>query len=77
MHTYNQSVGAPGFIASNYPDSQLIFAVDGPDYDYYQQMGGLGSFPYTVVLDENGIILATFVEKLHYEDLQAVIEAAL
>ena len=39
-------------------------------------MGGLGNFPYTVILDENGIILATFVEKLHYEDLQAVIEDA-
>ena len=77
VHTHNQSDGAPAYIAGNYPNSNLIFAVDGPDYGYYQQLGGLGNFPYTVVLDENGIILATFVEKLQYEDLQAVIEDAL
>ena len=44
---------------------------------YYTALGGRGTYPYTVVLDENGVIVKVFWESLHYEDLQAVVEAQL
>ena len=73
---------APDYIAQNYPDSKLIFSwetenVDGIIGPYYIQLGGLGSYPYTVVLDENGVIVKLFFSSVHYEDLKAVVEENL
>ena len=68
---------APEFIQKYYADSQLIFARDGETEAYYASLGGRGTYPYTVVLDENGIVVKIFFEALHYEDLQEVVEATL
>ena len=40
-------------------------------------LGGRGTYPYTMILDENGIVIAIFVNALEYEDLQDVVEAQL
>ena len=61
----------------------MTFAVDdaadetGLAGAYYTALGGRGTYPYTVILDENGIVLAVFVSSLEYEDLQTVVEARL
>ena len=44
---------------------------------YYTALGGRGTYPYTVILDENGVVIALFVEALEYEDLAEVVEAQL
>ena len=83
VHTHTVIDTAPAYIASHYPDSGLIFAKDYPIDEvglvggYYSSLGGRGTFPYTVVLDENGIIRNIFVEALEYEDLQQAVEACL
>ena len=83
VHTHMVMETAPAYIASHYPDSKLIFAKDYPIDDiglvggYYSSLGGRGTFPYTVVLDENGIIRDIFVAALEYEDLQQAVERCL
>ena len=83
IHSSLGSDTAPGYIASHYPDSSLVFAVDdaadatGLNGAYYTALGGRGAYPYTIILDENGIVLAVFVSSVEYEDLQEVIEARL
>lgn len=64
-----------------YLDSEMIFLVDKessvPGVDqYYTDLGGLGSYPMTVIIDENGVIVARFDSSVHYDDLKAVIEAS-
>ena len=83
VHTHMVVDTAPAYIASHYPDSKLVFAKDYAIDDvglvggYYTSLGGRGTFPYTVVLDESGIIRNIFVSSLEYEDLQEVVEARL
>lgn len=83
VHTHSVAETAPGYIASHYPDSGIVFAKDYPIDEvglvggYYSALGGRGTFPYTVVLDENGIIRNIFVAALEYEDLQQAVEGCL
>ncbi len=83
IHSSLGSDTAPGYIDGHYPDSPLVFAVDeaadatGLNGAYYTALGGRGAYPYTVILDENGYVLAVFVSSVEYEDLQEVVEARL
>ncbi len=68
---------AQAFIAENYPDSAILFAMDkGNDpFAYYSALGGSGSIPYTVILDARGVICQTFTGAIDHETLVSAIEA--
>ena len=66
----------PDYLKNNYSDSKMIFARDAEGEAFYSLLGGRGTYPYTVVLDENGIITNIFFEALHYEDLKEAVEAS-
>ena len=73
---------AAEYISKHYPDSQLVFAWDMGGDDpisglYYPALGGRGAYPYTLVLDDNGVITAIRVDALTYEDLKQMVDAAL
>ena len=74
VHTNMVSDTAPDYIGKYYADSKITFACDLPDEGYYTMLGGRGTYPYTVVLNENGIVSKTFVEALEYEDLKKAVE---
>lgn len=70
------------YIAEHYPDSNMIFATDygtGNTSEYYTTIsdGGAAGYPYTVVLDANGVITGVFPSTLEYESLKAAVEEAL
>lgn len=78
VHTNMVSETAPAFLKSHYPDSRIIFAKDHPTDDgtgevYYSSLGGRGTYPYTVILDKNGIIRSVFLSSVEYEDLKEAI----
>ncbi len=83
VHTHLVYETAPAYIGNKYPDSKIIFAKDYPIDEqglvggYYSALGGRGTFPYTVVLDENGIITKIFVSSLTYDELKAAVENTL
>ena len=71
---------APAYIGKYYPNTNMIFSWDTGDGfsgEYYTALGGRGTYPYTVVLDENGIIVEIFVSSLTYNDLKTVVESQL
>ena len=73
IHTDMVHSTAPAFIAEKYPDSPMVFAKDYVENNiegYFTALGGQDAYPYTVILDENGVILEKFPYPLHYEDLQ-------
>ena len=74
IHTNMIVETAPEYIGKYYPESRIIFAQDTTDEGYYAKLGGRGTYPYTVVLDENGVICEIFVSALEYEDLKEAIE---
>ena len=83
IHTHMVVETAPDYLGKYYPDSKIIFAKDYPVDDiglnggYYSSLGGRGMFPYTVILDENGIIVASFISSVEYEDLKQVVDEQL
>ena len=83
VHSSLSAETAPEYIGKYYPDSLITFAKDdgldevGLVGAYYSALGGRGAYPYTIIMDENGIVLAVFVSSLEYEDLQEVVEARL
>ncbi len=83
IHSSMSSETASGYIKDHYPESDMIFATDDAKDDNplsgacYELLGGRGAYPYTVVLDENGIITDIFVSSVEYHDLKDVVEKQL
>ena len=78
IHSALQSQTAPEYIGKYYPESRMLFSWDtGATGDYYATLGGRGTYPYTLVLDDNGIIVKVFFSSVTYEDLKAAVETAL
>lgn len=80
IHSAISKETAPEYIGKYYSDSSMLFSWDsgeGFNGDYYVALGGRGTYPYTVVLDENGIIVEVFLKSLEYEDLEEVVESIL
>ena len=77
VHSALSRETAPDYIAEYYPDSPMVFACDGGEGftgEYYTALGGRGTYPYTLVLDEEGVIAEIFLSSLSYEDLNAAVE---
>ncbi len=83
VHSSLSGSTAQGYVEEHYPDSPIVFALDyaldetGLTSGYYTSLGGRGTYPYTVILDENGIIQTIFVSSLTYEELKTAVDAAL
>ena len=77
IHTNMVSDTAEAYLAEHYPESDITFAIDLEAEAYYNQLGGRGTYPYTVVLDKDGVITDIFVSSLEYEDLKEVVERQL
>ena len=83
IHSNASKNTSPDFVKKYYSTSNLIFANDISDKqddfngEYYLNLGGSGTYPYTVIIDEFGVIQEIFVKALHYEDLQNSIEKIL
>lgn len=68
----------PGYIKKNFPDSPILFSEDtGESGDIYSLFDGGNAYPYTIILDENGVIIKTVVSKIHYDELKAIIDEQL
>lgn len=80
VHSSASKETSTEYVKNHYPDSDIIFANDIPDENdtfngkYYLNLGGSGAYPYTVVIDESGVIQEIFVKALHYEDLENAVK---
>ena len=78
VHTVDYADEAPEYIATNFPDSKMLFAYDEPlsaNIDmYFTLLGGTSSYPRTLILDEGGVIVFTADGKVDHSKLVSVIE---
>ncbi len=59
IYTAGDAPDKSTYITENFPDSKMIFASDemmGQYEKYFHLLGGNGGYPFTVILDENGVI---------------------
>ena len=79
IHSTQDWKEMPKFIGEKFPDSPIVFSWEtGKDYngEYYQMFDGQGYYPYTVVLDANGIITETKTGSMTYEEMEQMVITA-
>lgn len=79
IHSAGQKETAPEYIASHYPDTKMHFSWDSGDAfmsEYYAALGGRGTYPYTLVLDQNGVITQVFFSSVTYDELKTAVESS-
>lgn len=74
-HSPYENYTAEGYVEENFPDASILFAYDTDMSDAYAAAGGNGYVPYTVILDQNGVIVYTDSGILSYEFLSQTIES--
>lgn len=77
IHSDFDQKKAPEWIQKNYPDTSILFAQDVKGDAYYKALGGPGTYPMTLILDERGVITFTCVGSITHDDLVAEVEKAL
>ena len=77
IHTNMIADTAPNFIKQYYSNSNIIFAHDLENEEYYKKLGGRDTYPYTVVLNSSGKITEIFYKALEYEDLKNAIDTLI
>ncbi len=68
------------WIPAHYPDTNILFAQDpddGASGEYYTALGGVGTFPMTVIVNGEGVITFVRPGSLTHEELVAEVERAL
>ena len=83
VHTDMYFEDAPSYINTNYSDSVIVFAKDKTidindpysSEEHYDALGGAGYYPYTVILDENGVIILKHTGLMTYEQLKDAIDS--
>ena len=85
IHTHDQREDSDKFIEREYPDSDMLFGVDelfdesdptSPEY-FYTTLGGTGTYPITIILDEDGKIFTLQTNELEYAVLKMLIMGAM
>ncbi len=80
VHSVYKRQDAPSYIAENFAESDIIFAYDtlmGDADMYFEALGGTISYPYTVILDSDGIITYKHTGQMSYEKLKSAVDEAL
>ena len=81
VHSYQGYKDASEYVLENYSETDMIFLKDyliDPKNEYggeayFKALGGLSGYPYTVILDENGIIQYKHEGTLTYDELLSVL----
>ncbi len=76
FHTAYGNEKAGDYIAQNYADSSIVFALDQGEA-FYATLGGLSTYPMTVIVDANGVITTKVMNPMTHEELTAAVESAL
>ena len=78
VHSYGEDESAvESFIAENFTGLDAIYCCDGSDNIYYRLFGGGQSWPGTIILDENGVIVSVIQRSTTFEELKQIIDAVL
>ena len=85
VHTHRDFNTASDYVNTHYKDSDMIFVKDTSldendefaDETYFKMLGGGDSYPITIILDENGVIIASIKASMNYNSLKDIIDTEL
>ena len=77
-HAYDEyAADMPSYVASNFPNTKIIFAYDNATSDAYAAAGGIGYVPQTAIIDKDGIIRYSDSGRLSYYSLISLIQGLI
>jgi len=84
IHTFDQLEDSDEYIEEHYPESDMLFGADSltdgdtsaPEY-FYSLLGGTGTYPITIIVNEDGEIFTLKATELNYNSLKFLVEGAL
>ncbi len=65
------------YIGETFPGTKMIIAKDTHNDDYYKALGGTISYPMTLIIDEDGIVIFTKAGSVTYNELESIVDSAL
>jgi hypothetical protein len=75
-HSYDSgSANMPSYVASNFPDTKIIFAYDNALNQGYSAAGGYGYVPQTAIINKDGVIIYSDAGAITHSFLVNMIEA--
>lgn len=80
VHTSMAFTPAPEYVGKYYQSSPIVFVKDytvDNSEGYYSTLGGRGTYPYTVILDSEGVIARIFLSSLTYDDLKESVDGII
>ena len=78
IHSYDEyGKDVPAFIAENFSNLPAIHCRDAAGDLFYRLLGGGQAWPGTVILGENGVIVAVIQRSTTYEELKTVIDSVI
>ena len=85
VHTHSKYDTAADYVNEHYKNSDMIFAKDNPidpddkysDEVFFKALGGGDSYPITIILNEDGVIIATLLRATTYEELKGIVDTEL
>ena len=85
VHTHSLFDTAADYVMQYYKDSDIIFTKDNPidpndEYsaeEFFKKLGGGDAYPITIIIDENGVIIATIFNALTYDTLKEIVDTEL
>ena len=78
IHNYDEyGKDVPAFIEENFSELTAIYCRDGAGDLYFRLLGGGQAWPATIVLDEDGVIVAVLQRSTTYEELKTIIDSIL
>ena len=80
VHTYptaTDTYNPVSYVNQYFPNSAIVFGVDDVNGSFYDLYGGDGYYPFTVIIDAEGIITYRNSGALSYEQLKVLINEAL
>lgn len=75
VHAYEEyNCDIPDFIENSFPGADFTFCRDAENEAYFHMLGGRQSWPVTVILDQNGVIVRNITGSVTYEELKYIID---
>ncbi len=77
IHSALEVESGGDYINETFPNTKMIIPHDTENDDYYKALGGTISYPMTIIIDEDGIIIFSKTGSVTYDELKGAIDSAL
>lgn len=78
VHSYDlYNVDVQGYISEHFSEYDYVFCRDGSGDEYCNLLGGGDAWPYTVIVDKDGVIVSVIPSSTTYKELKSILDGII